>query len=310
MKCSPSCDVRLNLVGKTSVRPKLDICQSPAVLTFNIKNNGKLASPTFIPGNDMEVRPIFSNQWELNLRVNFTETNGVHHAKACFEDLRSGNLTCFLNGTLSGDNSSCSSNRNGQANSDFLWILLCVILITCLLFIGISVFTIMSKFNSSQKSSNSRRPSKLSIEKITVPRKSSNSISTPLSNSDSNTYLLSPNYYFDERLAVIAEVDEKDQVSETSLSHFESSNSINQRLEQEKRKLSAESANRNKQPMLAPTSAVQKATIICQKDQVILPQNLSYARRNSQPLIFPTSASLDSLQKRQQQPQFMMSFAV
>jgi hypothetical protein len=82
---------------------------------------------------------------------------------------------------------------------------------------------------------------------------------------DSNTYLLSPNYYNDERLAVIAEVDEKDQVSEASMTGLESSNSLHQKLEQERRKLSSDSANRSKPTSSAPTPTAQKASFLFQK---------------------------------------------
>lgn len=78
-------------------------------------------------------------------------------------------------------------------------------------------------------------------------------------NREPNVCLLSPNYYFDERLAVIAEVDEKDHQSEAS--NFESNNSINQRLENEKRKFSTDSGTE----LSAVVAAVQKNSLLYQK---------------------------------------------
>lgn len=65
-------------------------------------------------GNNVEVRQL-DRRLELNLRVNFKEIAGVHHASACLEDIRTGNLSCFLNSTLESDASLCAINRNGQS---------------------------------------------------------------------------------------------------------------------------------------------------------------------------------------------------
>lgn len=88
--------------------------------------------------------------------------------------------------------------------------------------------------------------------------------------SEPNTYLLSPNYYNDERLAVIAEVDEKDQISEASLSCRESSNSLCQKLEQERRKISSDSTKTKPISSLALTPTAQKTSFIYQKGKIHL----------------------------------------
>lgn len=122
--------------------------------------------------------------------------------------------------------------------------LLCIILFTCLFFIGISFFTIFKNFIYS----NFRKTRKMSI---TSPKRNVNHCTVMIN--QPNTYLLSPN----ARLAVIAEVEEKDLVSEASIR--ESSNSLSQRVEHEKRRLSSDSIN-NK-----PAQSIQKTSFICQK---------------------------------------------
>jgi hypothetical protein len=86
---------------------------------------------------------------------------------------------------------------------------------------------------------------------ITSPKRNVNHCTVMIN--QPNTYLLSPN----ARLAVIAEVEEKDLVSEASIR--ESSNSLSQRVEHEKRRLSSDSIN-NK-----PAQSIQKTSFICQK---------------------------------------------
>ncbi|KAI6243752.1 hypothetical protein M3Y99_00038900 [Aphelenchoides fujianensis] len=63
---------------------------------------------------------------------------------------------------------------------------------------------------------------------------------TPLVH-EPNAYLLSPHYFTDERLAVIAEVDEKDQLSVNSSSGVESGSNPPRSASAEPRKLSGDS---------------------------------------------------------------------
>jgi hypothetical protein len=77
-----------------------------------------MAKELFVAGNDVEVRPVLVNRLELNLRVNFKKVAGVHRAEACLEEIRSGNISCFLNSTLDGDASLCSVSRNAHGRSE------------------------------------------------------------------------------------------------------------------------------------------------------------------------------------------------
>lgn len=78
------------------------------------QSGGKFTINTFLTGNGVEIRPIRNNRWELHLRVNFRKTSSGHHAEACFENARTGNLTCFMNTTLHGDSSACIPNNQGE----------------------------------------------------------------------------------------------------------------------------------------------------------------------------------------------------
>ncbi|KAI6173960.1 hypothetical protein M3Y98_01138300 [Aphelenchoides besseyi] len=288
--CHPSCDLTLPEIGKAVVRTKFDFCQKLSVLAISVKTGGKFNLETFIENNDMEIRPIRNNYWQLNLRVRFEETqsSGSHFVQACIENVRTQNLTCFMNGTLPTDKSTCSNVRNQANGSGFLWVLLCIIIITCLLMIGVSLFTIMHRFYSSHKSSGSRKPSNNSIKKFSAPRRP-NSVLVH----EPNSCLLSPHFFTDQRLDVI----EEESIDVKSVASSSGVESGGLRETNEQRKHSAGSPNGL--PSIGPSLTAQKASLLYQKDQVILPMDLTRARLNSQPLIFPASPSNESLKRLQ-----------
>ncbi|CAD5234953.1 unnamed protein product [Bursaphelenchus xylophilus] len=273
MECLPGCEVILPEIGTATVKTKFDACQSPAVLSFSVRSDGKITSHTFAAGNELEIRPLRNNYWQLNLRVRLRSVGDSHHAEACMETVRTGNLTCFMNGVIPDSASECSEGRH-EANSGFLVVLLCVILVTCLLMIGVAVCTIMHRFYSQQKSGGSRKNSSTSTEK--------GSPQCPLVG-DKNTVCSLK--FPEDRLEVITEEeDEKEFTSECS--EVNGNDKLSEAITEE---VSNHSSGQG-----TPTSG-HRASFIYKKDQVILPTQLQAQRRNSQPLIFPIESPKKAL---------------
>jgi hypothetical protein len=67
----------------------------------------------------MEIRPMLNTYHEqLNLQVKYTQTqNGAHHVLAGFEEIKSGNITYFMNDTISVDASTCIQNGKNSAGN-------------------------------------------------------------------------------------------------------------------------------------------------------------------------------------------------
>ncbi|CAD5227668.1 unnamed protein product [Bursaphelenchus okinawaensis] len=266
MECIPGCEVILPEIGTASVKTKFDACQSPAVLSFSVRSDGKVTSHTFAAGNELEVRPLRNNYWQLNLRVRLRAVGESHHAEACMETVRTGNLTCFMNGVIPDSASECSHDRH-EANSGFFMVLLCVILVTCLLMIGVAVCTIMHRFYSQQKSGGSRKNSSISNGK--------GSMHCSLVKDPSTVCSLK---FPEDRLEVITEEeDEKDFNSE-------SDHNINDKLSD----AVTEEVSNHSSGSGTPTSG-HRASFLYKKDQVILPTQIQAQRRNSQPFMFPIS---------------------
>uniref|UniRef100_A0A915EMR9 Uncharacterized protein n=1 Tax=Ditylenchus dipsaci TaxID=166011 RepID=A0A915EMR9_9BILA len=139
--CYPSCNLSLPRIGTVSILSRLDVCKSPAILTLSVMSDGRRSLNTFVAGNQQqEVRTIGNEYWPMHLRVSFSrvEQYDEHFVEACIETVRTGNISCFMNGFLPLESGAtdCSTHKS---DSNFPMVLLCIILATCFLMIGITV---------------------------------------------------------------------------------------------------------------------------------------------------------------------------
>jgi hypothetical protein len=201
MNCFPGCEVSLPKIGKSLITSKLDICKSPTVLTLSITTDGKRSVSPFVAGNQQEYRTIGNEYWPLQLQVKFRNSiEGGYYADACIQTVRTGNTTCFMSGFIDNSvvDSGCGNHR--AHNNGFPIIILCVILATCLLMVSVAVIAMFHRLYVSHKSKDNRKPSYCS-------RKTSNGNYPTFFDPGFNAC---SKYPHDERLAVIDEVDEKD----------------------------------------------------------------------------------------------------
>jgi hypothetical protein len=202
MNCFPSCEVSLPKTGKAFINSKLDICKSPTVLTLSINSDGKRSVSSFVAGNQQEYRTIGNEYWPLQLQVKFRNAaDGGYYADACIQTVRTGNTTCFMSGFIDGSVDSGCGNHRAHNNNGFPIIILCVILATCLLMVSVAVIAMFHRLYTSHKSKDTRKPSYCNRK---VSNGSYPTFFDPSFNNPCNKY---PH---DERLAVIDEVDERD----------------------------------------------------------------------------------------------------
>ncbi|KAH7719039.1 hypothetical protein AAVH_13504 [Aphelenchoides avenae] len=272
MSCFPSCEVPLPRIGHASVYTEVDVCKDPAILTLRITSDGRRSTSTFVAGNAQEVTRIIGNDyWPLHLRVRFQNAADFtgHHVKACLDTPATGNSTCFM-----------------DMSTGFPLLLLCVILATCLLMVGVAIVTVVHRFYGSQKSPESRKPSR------TTTTTDNDTGDVRYNECHRYPLLFEPQFIqkyplYDDRLAVIAEVDEKDHISITSSSGVESGHT--------------KSVNEDRGSQKSPDSRKDNNTLkVDCRTGPVLPHSLTEKRRKSQPMLFPASPSpsLESFKPR------------